>query len=227
MLKSGVSALAIAAGAVVAMSGSAFGAVTAGVFAGGDAGFNALTENGSLERAVVESRIGNAATSGTWETAIWDQGASGTIQSQAQRNITNAVSESFVLTWDGVGLVSFEIGGTTVSWDAVPGGFTDIFIRARATENSQASLTDLDLVGSGTFIPSLIVSDGVDYLRIENMGADFGAFTLTGVQEFSWEGTRPNNSALAFQFKLTNVIPAPSALAGFGVLGLAALRRRR
>jgi len=211
----------------VMSSGSAQAAVTAGTFAGGDAAFNALTNGGSLERAVAESRIGNAATSGTWETAIWNQGGSGTIQSQAQRNIGNAVAEPFVLSWDGISTVSFEIGGTSVSWDAVPGGFTDIFIRARATSNSTASMFDLDLVGSGVAIPDLFASDGVDYLRIENMGMDFGAFTLTGVQEFAWEGDRPNNSALAFQIKLTNVVPAPGALAGFGVLGLAALRRRR
>jgi uncharacterized protein (TIGR03382 family) len=42
-----------------------------------------------------------------------------------------------------------------------------------------------------------------------------------------WTGATPTNSALAFQVKLTNVIPTPGALALLGMGGLLVARRRR
>lgn len=221
---------ALALAAIAATAASAHATLTASMFAGGDAAFNALTNNGDLEAAVAEGRIGNAATTGTWELAIWDQGATGTIQDQAQFAFGNMQTVPFSLTWDGISTVTYTVGATSISWNAVPEAFTDIFIRNRAAANSSLSLSDLNL--NGTPLPGLTsvgttTNAVVRYLRIENMGMDFGAFTLTGNQTLSWLGAPPTNSALAYQIKLTNVIPAPGALALAGVGLLAAARRRR
>ena len=203
--------------------------ISAGMLSGGDPAFNTLTNNGSLERAVAEGRIGNGATNGTWELAIWDQGGSGSIQDQAQFAFGNMQSLPFSLTWDGSSTVTYTVGTTSVTWGAVPGGFTDIFIRARAAANSSMSLSNMLL--DGTPLPGLTAVGTptnalVRYLRVQNMGSDFGAFTLTGTQTFSWIGNAPTNSALAYQIKLTNVIPAPASLLVVGLAGLGAARRR-
>lgn len=196
-------------------------------YAGGDAGFNLLSLNGSLERAVTEGRIGNNAMSGTWEMAIWQQGGVGTPQTTAQKAWTNGADVGFTLAYDGVDTITYTIGGTSISWNNLAGPFTDIFIRTRSATDSSVSLTDLDLDGFSIGNLSSSGNGVVNYLRIQNNSANFGAFTLTGTQNFSWTGAQPSNSALAYQIKLTNVIPEPATLALVAAGGLVLLRRRR
>ncbi|MBX3386421.1 MAG: hypothetical protein KF768_07610 [Phycisphaeraceae bacterium] len=226
--------LTCAAVAVLASGSALSAALIVAPFPGGDAGFNALTNNGTLERAVAEGRIGNALTTGTWETAIWQQGGVGVPKSTAQLNINNGASLPFTLVWNGVDTVTYTVGSTTISWNEVAGGFTDIFIRSRSATDSTLSLTnmsidlnnDASLEWSGGSLSS--TGNGtVNYLRLTNMGMNFPAFTLSGTQNLSWTGVQPANSALAYQIKLTNVIPAPGAglLLAFG--GLTMFRRRR
>jgi MYXO-CTERM domain-containing protein len=213
---------------VLASAGVANAAITADPFPAGDAGFLALTDNGALEEAAAESRIGNAQTNGGWEVAVWEQGGVGQPKDQDQLALGNGDQVPFVLSYDGVSTVTFSVGSASASWDMVAEGFTDIFIRARAADGSTVSLTGMDL--NGTAIPDLVASgagsSSVEYLRIQNMGADFGAFSLLGTQELAWSGDMPMNSALAYQIKLTNV-PTPGAGALLAVAGLAAVRRRR
>ncbi|RIK62675.1 MAG: hypothetical protein DCC65_17055 [Planctomycetota bacterium] len=196
-------------------------------YAGGDAGFLALSNNGALERAVTESRIGNNAANGTWELAVWQQGGVGTPVDTDQKSWTNGLDTAFSLQYDGVNSVTYTVGGTTVTWSGLGGGFTDIFIRTRSATDSTLTLSGLDL--DGLAIGNLVSSGNgdVDYIRIRNMGMDFGAFTLTGTQNFAWAGAQPSNSALAYQIKLTNVIPEPGTLSLLAVGGLGLLRRRR
>lgn len=202
--------------------------------AGGDAAFNALTINGTLERAVAEGRIGNALTTGTWETALWQQGGVGTPKAQGQFNVTNGTTQTFSLTWNGVDTVTYSVGATTISWNQVAGDFTDIFIRTRSATDSTVLLSSLgiDLNSDSSFewTGGSLASSGngnVNYLHISNMGAAFPAFTLSGAQNFSWTGAQPTNSALAYQIKLSNVVPAPGAAAMLLAGGLLAIRRRR
>lgn len=218
---------ALGASAAMALAGTASAIPAWSYYLDGDAGLLALTNNGALERAVTEGRIGNGAMTGTWEQAIWELGGQGTPEVEAQLAITNGTAVPFEITWDGVDTVSYSVGSQTIAWTDVAGSFTDIFIRARGGATSTMSLTDLDLLGSGLSIGDLHTTNGVEYIRIRNMGMPFGAFTLTGVQTFSWSGQAPTGSQLAYQVKLTNVIPAPATLAGLGVLALGAARRRR
>ena len=220
-------AIASAIAATITATTAASAAITAAPFAGGDAGFNALTNNGALAAAAAETRIGNAQSeAGSWEVAIWEQGGGGTPEDQAGRAIANGVTVPFTLTYDGASTVTFTVDGAMTSWSGVASTFTDIFIRTRSVSNTSITLDNLLL--DGTPIPTASsTGNSVDYLRIQNMGMPFGAFTLTGDQTLGWTGSRPNNSALAAQLKLSNVIPAPGALALAGSAGLATTRRRR
>lgn len=214
---------------VCAAAGSASGAVSWSYFGLGDAGFNALTNNGALERAVTEGRIGDNLAAGTWEQAIWRQGGV-TMQTNSNFVWTNGQAVGFEINWNGIDTLTYSLGAQSISWNAVPGSFTDIFVRTRSGTDSSMELFDMDIDGTA-FGPLTSSGNGdVDYIRISNNFVDFGAFSIKGQARLTWDaGNRPNNSALAHQFKFTNTtdIPAPGA-AGLLVLGagLAARRRR-
>lgn len=217
-------------GTLVAANSAFAGGATWSYFAGGDVGFNALTNNGSLERAVAEGRIGNNANNGTWERGIWQQGGVGAPITSANYIWGNATPNTWSFDWDGVSTVTFNVGNTSLSWNAVAGDFTDIFIRTRSAADSALALTSMSFNGvDGNLALGDLVSTGngdVEYLRITNGGAPLSAFSLGGIADLSWTGAQPSNSALAFQVKFTNVVPAPGALAMLGAAGLVTRRRR-
>ncbi len=211
------------------LSASAFATLSWEYFAGGDSGFNLLTSSGALERAVTEARIGNVTTTGTWEQGIWQRGGVGPLVRQGQFQWQSANDVPFTVVYDGASTITFTLGSETLSWDGIAGPFTDIFIRTRAGANSEITLSDLDLVGSGLTIGDLTsLGDGdVDYIRLRNNDLNFGAFTLTGVQRMTWSGTAPTNSALAAQIKFSNIVPEPSSLVLLAAGGLILRSRRR
>ncbi|MEL6330066.1 MAG: choice-of-anchor W domain-containing protein [Planctomycetota bacterium] len=216
----------IATLAVAALAGATL-AQTTTVFPGGDQAFLNLTNGGTLESAVLESRIGNANPEpGVWEVGLWRFGAVGSPLDQDGRGITNGETATFDIQYDGAGSLSMTIDGASVLSTNITDPFTDIFIRLRGGSDSTVALTALQMNGSDLDVTSISATNGVEYLRISNNGADFGAFQLTGSQQFSWTGNRPNNSGLAAQFKFTNV-PAPGGVAAIALGGLAATRRRR
>lgn len=213
--------------AVAALAGAAHGQVSWSYLNGGDAAFLGLTNGGALERAVTEGRIGNRAMNGQWETAIWQQGAVGTPQTQGQYVFGNNVAVNWSVQFDGASTVTYTLGSSVLTWNAASGGFTDIFVRIRSEADSSITLSNLDLVGSGLTLGNLASSGGgVDYLRISNT-SDFGAFTLSGTTLMTWGATPPSGSQLAYQVKLSRVIPAPGAAGLLAVLGVAAARRKR
>ncbi len=215
----------IAVGTFLFLTAGANAAFTWSYLAGGDAAFNELTLNGTLERTVTEGRIGNNALSGTWETAIWKQGGVGTPQSQAQFAWGNGQATAFSIVYDGASTITYTVGQTAISWDAIEGPFTDIFIRTRSAADSSVLLSSLDFDGNAIGDLSSSGNGDVNYIRIGNGGANFGAFAITGLSTFEW-GALPSNSALAYQFKFSNVIPGPGALALLALAGLAGRRRR-
>lgn len=202
--------------------------------AGGDAEFLALSNNGTLERAVGEGRIGNNAGNGTWEQAIWELGGVGNPVAQAQlASFTSGTSVPFSISFDGASTVSYAFGPSTLSWNLIAGPFTDIFLRVRATSTSSAVLSNLflDLPGAAndTAISTLATgpSGTAEYIRISFMGNNLPAFTLSGDSTFAWSGSVPANSQLAYQVKFSNVVPTPAAASLIVAAGLVGLRRRR
>jgi hypothetical protein len=139
--------MSIVAAALAGVAGLSSGSLAVGpswsYFAGGDAAFLAIAANGTLERAVTEGRVGNRANNGDWEQGIWEFGAVGTPKATAQQVITSGTSVKSSVAWNGVDTVSYTFGGQTISWNAVAGTFTDIFIRTRAAENASTELTNM------------------------------------------------------------------------------------
>ena len=216
------------AGAATALGvgASALAAPTWSNLAGGDAAFLALTANATLERAVTEARSG---TPGNWAGAIWaPQGGVGVPQATLNHTWGNGVATDFSVVYDGTSGITFTLAGKTISYAALAGNLTDIFIRVRSVSNAAVTVSDLDLVGSGLSIGTLSVAGaGVDYLRISNNGSAFGAFTLTGKQTMSWAGAQPGGSQIATQIKFSNVVPAPGAATLAALALVIAAKRRR
>ncbi len=218
----------IAASTVAAVAPYAAASLSVSTIAG-DAAFNTLTNNGTLEVAVTEGRIGNSPNaSGTWEQAIWQQGGVGQPVAQVNHVWTNSAAYAFTIQYDGISTLSYATNGQTLTYSTLAGPFTDIFIRTRSGIDSSMSVTNLSLTGHGA-LPSVISTGNgdVDYLRISGGTTNFGAFTLTGSHTFTYGATAPSNSALAYQIKFTNVIPSPAAACLLALAGLSASRRRR
>lgn len=212
----------------MAMASSVLAGLSVSPYAGGDAGFNALTNNGALERGVTEGRTG---LPGNWQMAIWQQGAVGAPQASAQFGLTNGAVQDIEISWDGVNTISYTANGTAISWNQTAGSFTDIFIRVRSVDNATIALGNLVLdAGSGGSLNignfSSSGAGAASYLRVQNDGQNIPAFTIRGTHQLSWTGGAPTGSNLAYQFKFTNV-PTPGAMALMGVLGVTAGRRRR
>lgn len=197
-------------------------------YAGGDIGYNALTNGGALEQGVVEGRIGNRVDIGTWEMGIWRFHDVGPFLAQGQLPWFNGVGAPFSIVYDGATTVTYTMGSTTISTTQLGGTFTDIFLRTRSATFGDVDLRSLQLIGAGTLAVGPLASTGaadVDYIRIENGGQAFGAFELRGVQTLTWLSTEPPiNSQVNAQFRLTNV-PAPASMVA--LLPLIACGRRR
>jgi len=226
-----VPALAVAVSAAIAiLAGGASAGITVVGLPGGDSEFSALTNNGTLERAVTEGRIGNNnASNGTWEHGIWEFGGVGGLKAQGGTTWASSTAIPFSVSYDGVSTITFTQGSDVLSWNQMAGPFTDIFIRTRsARSDTTISLTSMSLSGFGALGTDLITSGSgtVEYVRVANT-SNFGAFTLSGMVSLAWSGSPPANSSLAYQVKLSNVVPAPSVAGGLGLGALMMMRRRR
>ncbi len=216
--------------ALAASASSVSASLSLTPYAGGDTAFNLISNNGALERAVTEGRTG---TPGNWQMAIWQQGGVGSPQTQAQFGLSNGAVQPFTITFDGASTITYTANNVPISWNAVAGSFTDIFIRVRSAADSTIALGNvfIDAGGGNTLSVGNFSSTGAvpaDYLRVQNGGLPLPAFTITGTHQLSWTSVNPpNGSGLAYQFKFTNVVPTPGAALVLGLGGLAAARRRR
>ncbi|WGV27980.1 choice-of-anchor W domain-containing protein [Halotia branconii] len=118
------------------------------------------------------------------------------------------------------------------------GSVTDIFFRTFAQKNSSSNTNNSvnlsNLVLNGQAIGSLsstgsAVSSDVDYIRVSDISTNF---MLTGTTSFSWAGSAPQRSNLAFQIKVGSKkkVPEPSMLGAIFVAtmtGAAALKRQK
>ncbi|WP_071189553.1 choice-of-anchor W domain-containing protein [Trichormus sp. NMC-1] len=197
-----------------------------------DTDFNLLLDNGDFkELFVAEGRIGNNAGNGTQELSInKDVAIGGAPVDQDQLTWGNGKLWDFSLQYDGsqVTYKIFESGNSTATQTLhstqFTGPATDIFLRTRARDNTTSttsnSITLSDLVFNGTSIGNLSsvgsATRDIDYLHLSNITTNF---TLTGKTSFSWTGTTPTNSNLAFQIKVgtspqSESVPEPGMLGG-------------
>lgn len=198
-------------------------------FAGGDAAYDALTNNGELLQGAAETRIGNRTDSGTWEIGIWRTIPSGPFLSFGQLPRTNAQVLDFVITYDGSSSLTWRVGSRQVTTTQLGGRFSDIFIRTRSAINGSMRLSSLQFNGAGPLAELASVGDGtVNYLRLSNGTLPFGPFEIRGFETLSWVANDPPiNSAVSAQFRFTNVIPAPGVPLVLMGAGLWSRRRRR
>lgn len=217
----------------IAMSATAARAVTFEVKSWqNDTEFQDLINTNKFDETwVVQSRIGNNALNGTQEVDILDADNNLLPVTQGNRIWGNGEAVNFKVEFDG-SLLKYTVGNQLLS-SAQFGNkpIEDLFFRVRSTATSSMSLTNL--VVNGISIPDLIANAAgtIQYLTVGDLGQ---SFTITGTSTMSWTGTRPNNSALAYQIKAgvlekPQSVPEPASISllSLGVLGTIGLRLRR
>ncbi|KAM3097142.1 choice-of-anchor W domain-containing protein [Phormidesmis sp. 146-35] len=195
-----------------------------------DSGFEQLITTGKFtESFVAQSRIGNNATNGTQEIDLLNPKNNLLPVDQKQRQWTSGQAVDFSLEYDG-SLVKYIVGNQTISSNVFSGAVSDIFFRTRAAANSSMLLSNLvfsDAKSKNLAITNVLssgsTSSDVDYLQLSKIS---GAFKLTGKSTMTWAGTRPNNSALAYQLKVGTTpiqkkVPEPGTIAALMLIGLA------
>lgn len=142
--------------------------------------------------------------------------------------------------WDAGG----PMGGGTVVWGdtttnvLTSNSFTNIY-RTTAASTTDATRRIQEIVIN---LPNLALAAGTYWFDFSVTGVSFSPnvslpsalyggnavqFGSTGVWAALTEGTAVPNPGVSVPFRLYGEVPAPSAAAGLGLVGLAALRRRR
>ena len=200
------------------------------------------------ETFVAESRMGNNSL-GTAERELGINSAllpnavgqliGGNPVASGQRTWTSGTPVDFILEYNG-SVVNYTVGSQKISSTALTGAATDIFLRTFAQKNSSSTsnitstLTNLVLngkaVGKSLSSAGTAISGDVDYLQISNITSPF---KLTGQSIFSWTGTAPQRSNLAYQIKVTSgatSVPEPGTVAALIVasgMGIAGAKRKK
>lgn len=226
--------------ALVAIAGIGVGGVEAAVVErfSGDANFTQRCgggDNFGCEYVVAEGRAGNRATNGNTELALFNRIDNTAVSGQYQSG-NFAAANSFTLSYDGAGTTSLNYLGSVVTLTGVNFGQTyggdnptapakSIYVRVRDTNLSSLALTTGgssqslgELTGIGITDPQYLVIAAFDITL---------PWTITG-EALLGSG---NNSASAFQLKVTDVaavpLPATALLFGSALLGLAGVGYRR
>jgi hypothetical protein len=195
-----------------------------------DTDFQQLINTGKFtETFVAQSRIGNNATNGTQEIDLLNPQNGLLPVDQKQRQWTSGQAVDFSLEYDG-SLVKYSVGGQLLSSNAFSGAVSDIFFRTRSAANSSLLLSNLTFsdaksqnLSVSDILSSSSASSDVDYRQLSKIS---GAFKLTGKSTMTWTGTRPNNSALAYQLKVGTTphqkkVPEPGTIGALLLTGLA------
>lgn len=192
----------------------------------GDTEFQNLVNTHQFDETwVVESRIGNNTPNGTYEVDILDADNNLLPVAEEQRQWLNDGGVDFKVEFKG-SLLKYSVGNqllSTTQFDNKP--IADLFFRARSTDTSKMSLTNLFV--NGVALPDLIAdaSNNIQYLSVSDFGNNL---TITGTSTFSWTGTAPKNSLLAYQIKAgvrdeEQSVPEPATMSLLSLSALGAL----
>jgi hypothetical protein len=185
-----------------------------------------------------EGRIGDTVDGAPNRTFEVDIGPT-TSAPAATQNLTwgNGLFEPFILTYNpATGIATFQVNNNPqLSFDTgLPGQFpSTVFIRVRAVDNANDTMSLTNLFLDGMSIPDQNTSGALDKVVVKLTGSELNdGFSLTGNATMSWLDDltdRPWNSQLAFQLVGANPVPLPPSalLLGSGLLGLVGLGFRR
>ncbi len=171
---------------------------------------------------VAEGRIGDLGGAATFEL---DLGQSTSAPSTtAQYGWVSGQAEPFTITYNNLtGLVTFTLGGKTLTYTTPFPMFGDIFVRTRAVDVDRSVIVrDLVLNGQAVGDVSNAIGPGLDILWISGATLSNG-FTLTGTAFLAWTGAAPTQSRLAFQIKVAKLAVVGTADESWG--GIKALYR--
>lgn len=210
----------IGSGSVFAASGQLGDAVDpTPTSAGGVSGkLSSLLSNGSVYAATT----GNAFELGLGYTITEPA-------STRQFAWNNAETETFWLNFDADNKkITYSLGGETMKYMASESfGFSDLLIRAHASNENESFLSNLMINGSN--IGSAYSNGGgADVLHVD--GLDFSrSFSLTGNAMLAWQGPfNPQDAGFSLQF--IQAVPEPAEalmlLAGIAVIGTFSRLRR-
>ncbi len=201
-----------------------------------DTDFKSLIESEEFkETFVAEGRIGDSArgTNQYKELKINGDVVDGAkVAEETQFNWVSGEEYDFSLKYDG-SVVSYMLGGKTLTTDKLKGGSNSIFFRTRASEKTTTSLTNLIFNGKGIgdLISNGISSSDIDYLQLSDISSPF---TITGKASMIWDATKPKDSNNAFQIKVGNSpsptkVPEPSTIGAIFITGMAgfALKKKK
>ena len=153
---------------------------------------------------VAEGRIGDRGGAATFELDLGQSTAAP--NTSAQYGWVSGQAEPFTITYNNVtGLVTFTLGGKTLTYTTPFPMFGDIFVRTRAVEVDRSVIVqDLVLNGQSVGDVSNAVGPGLDILWISGASL-LNGFTLTGTATLAWTGAAPTQSRLAFQIKVAKL----------------------
>ena len=188
--------------------------------------FNELINRGEFtELFVAEGRIGRDGTRGDWELGILNPNNSLLPDQQEQFAWEKGTTYDFTLNYDG-SMVNYSVGDTLLTSQAFSGSIDTIYIRTKDTTNSNVRIDSLVFNDEALDAVSEPIDDEEDYLKISDISEEF---TLQGKVNFSWTGTQPTRSNLAYQIKVgtSEPVPEPLTILGSGVaLGFGALLKK-
>jgi len=183
--------------------------------------FNALN---FTELFVAEGRIGNNSLNDA-ERELGINDKSGQPVQSAQFVWEQGTEYDFTLNYDG-SMVNYSVGGTELTSETFSGSIDTIYIRTNETANSNVRIDSLVFNDEALDAFSEPIDDEEDYLKISDISEEF---TLLGKVSFSWTGTQPTRSHIAYQIKVGNSepVPEPLTILGSGVaLGFGALLKK-
>ena len=153
---------------------------------------------------VAEGRIGDLGGAATFELDLGPD--TGHPAQQANYAWVSGRLEPFTLTYDSATkVVTFTLGGHTLTYVTPYMQFGDMFVRTRAYNvGTSVVVNDLVLNGVNVGDQSSATGEGLDILWISEHAIANG-FTLTGTAVLSWTGAPPTQSRLAFQIKVAKL----------------------
>lgn len=183
----------------LAMATAAFGFTTSHIAT--DAELVAMLSDSMF---VAEGRIGDRGGAATFELDLGH--STSAPATTAQYPWISGQAEPFSLVYNsGTGVVTFSLGGRTLTYLTQRFQFGDMFVRTRATvAGTSVVVSDLVLEGSPVGDISSAAGVGLDILWISGAALADG-FTLTGTAVLTWSATPPTQSNLAFQIKVAEL----------------------